>query len=807
MKEGGIVLGDIFKLVFTMSMVSIATFLLVLAAKRIFRYKLSAAWHYCIWLVLLITLVIPFTPKLSFNIELPVWIYSRSSETESISEVGLVETAGATSERLELNKRLEQENHSAKADENNTAFQHMVKGWYEESIVHNLISSSDFYRISGIIWISGMAMIAVFVLFMRIRLTRKIAKHRLNIESTVINSILGECKSILSINKSIELIFQDHIKSPAFYGMLKPKLLLPISIIEALDAEEIRFVILHELCHYKRKDTIVSTIQLLLNVIHWFNPFMWYASTLISEDREIACDSSVISRINSLERRRYSETLLKMLETFSESLRYPSLASLSNGRLSGLERRLKLINAVRKRPIVITICITLIVLLISLSLTGAIRSQLTAAEANDKALPAVVSSDFVGGMIYDRNGLPLYPNGSLAAHIIGYRDETGVGVFGVERLLDSYGRDEYSITLTIDKNIQQMAETALKNAMETHKAAGGAVVMIDAYTGEVLAMTSMPSFDISAPFKMPESMDPSTWNEMTKEDQTSYINKNILKNKAISAYEPASTFKSITAAALLEEGIVRRDTQVSDDGPLEVDGRKLSCWRGENPHGLQSFEEAIYNSCNTVIAEKALELGEEKLYDYIRRFGLYYKSDMGLVEEEDSMFIKDPGKLELALNSIGQGLRITPLQLAAAYGAIANGGNYISPRIVQQIKEKDSVSIDGGGPVMVYNVISKETSAILRNILEGVVSEGTAKAAYIEGYRIAGKTGTIQKVETGTYKNKYIASFAGFAPADDPQIVCVMLLDEPQGEYLGGLTAAPASSKLMKEVLDYLKNN
>ncbi|MCX7709172.1 MAG: penicillin-binding transpeptidase domain-containing protein, partial [Clostridia bacterium] len=401
------------------------------------------------------------------------------------------------------------------------------------------------------------------------------------------------------------------------------------------------------------------------------------------------------------------------------------------------------------------------------------------------------------------NGKNYYPNKNLAAHVVGFTGENGKGVTGAEAMLDSSGTDN-NITLTIDKNIQKVAEDALKKAMEDYKPRDGAsAIIMDPATGEILAMVSMPDFDPNMPMTIPGGMDEGKWKGMTEIERKDYLSEKVLKNKTISeTYEPASSFKTITAAAGLEEGIVKPDSPV-DDTPVKVDQWTISCWTPKG-HGKETFAEAVYNSCSPVFVRISQSLGTERFYRYLQSFGFMDKTNLGLPGEARSIFHTKPTNIDLATASFGQRVQVTPIQLTAAYGAIANGGRLLKPQIIREITDAKGQSVKRYEPEVIREVLSKQTSNALKEILEGSVSKGTGANAFMKGYRIAGKTGTAETPESKT-KGIYIASFIGFAPADDPRIVCQVILNGPQvNENTGGMTAAPVSGKIMKDVLDYL---
>lgn len=442
----------------------------------------------------------------------------------------------------------------------------------------------------------------------------------------------------------------------------------------------------------------------------------------------------------------------------------------------------------------------------------------------------------VSGIYEDEDTKRYYPNNNLASHIIGFTGYDDQGLSGLELMLNTEltgtgGRimnaldasnnelpftDEkkieaeqgHNLTLTINESIQYFAEQALKKAVIANKCKnGGCVVVTRPKTGEILAMASYPDFDLNAPWAAPNvaGVNKKKWQGTTTEDVET-LNKTVWRNKCVSdTYEPGSTFKAITACAALEEGIVEENTTVTD-APVTVLGARINCWKTSGLHGSESFREAVYNSCNPVFVKAALKMGVPKFYSYVKAFGIGEKTGVTLPAEGVNEIHKEPTELDMSTASFGQRFTVTPLQMAMAYGAIANGGTLMEPLLVSKITDDEGNTLKTYEPKAVRNVISKQTSETMCSILEGVVSEGTGRNAYIPGYRVAGKTGTSETTETKT-KNRYIASFASFAPADDAEICVLVVLDHATGElgHGGGAIAAPVAKSIIEDSLTYLE--
>lgn len=442
------------------------------------------------------------------------------------------------------------------------------------------------------------------------------------------------------------------------------------------------------------------------------------------------------------------------------------------------------------------------------------------------------------GIYLEEDSKRYYPYGNFAAHILGAVGVDNQGLFGIEAKYDKYlkglpGRvisaadaagtempyqyeryvdpeDGANVVLTIDETIQHFAERHLETALMENKVAnGGVAIVMDPQTGDILAMAVKPDFDLNNPLEIQDEKRKKELEKLSGKDFTDRYRVELQKmwrNKAIvDSYEPGSTFKIITAAAALEENAVQLDDLFNCIGYAVVAGQRINCWRYYRPHGIQTFVQAVQNSCNPAFIEVAGKIGPEVFYRYVKAFGFLERTGIDFDGEMAGLFHKPAAfnQLELATASFGQGFQVTPLQMISAISAVVNDGYLLKPRLVKQLTDKEGNVIKNFDPEVVRQVISKETSAVLREILESVVSEGTGKNAYIKGYRVAGKTGTSEKLPRG--QKNYIASFVGFAPADAPKAVVLVILDEPKGDdYFGGVVAAPVAGKILDDTLNYL---
>ncbi|SCH15765.1 MULTISPECIES: stage V sporulation protein D [unclassified Romboutsia] len=429
-----------------------------------------------------------------------------------------------------------------------------------------------------------------------------------------------------------------------------------------------------------------------------------------------------------------------------------------------------------------------------------------------------------------------YPYGNFASYVLGHTASDSTGITGIEMQYNSklegsdgklivstdasgreipQGSEIYyepeqgnGLVLTIDEVIQHYAEKAVEKAYETTGAKRVSVVAMDPKTGDILAMTSKPDYD---PNDSRTAIYP-----YYQELLDSYSDKDIIngyyamwRNSVINdTYEPGSTFKLITSSAALEEGLVKESDKFVCNGTVNVAGTTIKCWRHYRPHGEQTFAQGVQNSCNPVFVELGSRLGVSKFYDYIEAFGFTSKTGIDLPGEAKGIVYneKNVGPVELATMSFGQSISVTPLQLITAVSSIANDGKLMQPRLVKAYTDNKGNVVEEVKSKVVRTVLSEETSKKMMEIAQSVVTDGGGKTAYIPGYRIGGKTGTAQKVVDGTYaQGKYICSFIGIAPTDDPQIVVLAIVDEPtKGSLFGSTAAGPIIKEIMSEALPYL---
>lgn len=431
-----------------------------------------------------------------------------------------------------------------------------------------------------------------------------------------------------------------------------------------------------------------------------------------------------------------------------------------------------------------------------------------------------------------------YPYGDFASYILGFTDIDSNGLYGIEKTYDKYlsgtpgrwvktedargvqmpydGEKVYepenglNVILTIDETIQHFAEKAATKTLESTNAKNVSIIMMEPKTGDILAMANMPQYDPNNPREPLSEEKKTQWENLSQEElQKKWFD--MWRNFAINdSYEPGSTFKVITASAALEEGVVDLNSHFYCNGFVrDIPGAVLKCYRWYNPHRDQSFKEALQNSCNVAFVNIGRRVGKEKLYEYIKAFGFGEPTGIELTGEQGGIIpsnVDSIKEVNLATMSYGHGIAVTPIQLITAVSAIGNEGKLMTPRIVSSLTDDEGNVVKVIEPEVKRQVISKETAKTMLELMEGVVSEGSGSNAYVPGYRVAGKTGTAQKIIDGRYApGKYIGSFVAIAPADDPKIAVLVIVDEPEGIYYGGSVAAPAAGELIEETLSYLE--
>ena len=445
----------------------------------------------------------------------------------------------------------------------------------------------------------------------------------------------------------------------------------------------------------------------------------------------------------------------------------------------------------------------------------------------DKELGDRIREYDLAGVKVDEDYKRYYPYDELASKVLGFTGGDNEGIIGLEVVYDEYLQGEAGKILTmtdakgievesagerrlepvsgqdlcisLDMNIQSYATQLANQAMATKQADSVSILVMNPQNGEILAMVNVPEFDLNNPYELPEGTP-----ENISGEETQNILNGIWRNGCINdTYEPGSTFKIITAAAGLEAGVVTPESGFSCPGFVIVDDRTIHCHKRAG-HGSQDFTHAMMNSCNPALITVGLRIGLDSYYDYFEKFGLKTKTGVDLPGEAGTIMHKKEGmgNVELATVAFGQSFQITPIQLLTTVSSIINGGRRITPHFgVQTLDAQGSVAQRFEYPVSA-DIVSEETSATMREILEMVVQEGSGANGKVEGFRIGGKTATSQTLPRGS--GRYIASFIGFAPADSPQVIAIAIVNNPQGVYYGSQVAAPIIRQLYENILPYL---
>lgn len=461
-------------------------------------------------------------------------------------------------------------------------------------------------------------------------------------------------------------------------------------------------------------------------------------------------------------------------------------------------------------------------------LTTVKASEVTVAKRIDKEKITALAELSLDGVYYSSDNLRAYPRGDSLCQVLGFTSSDNVGVAGIEKYYDETlsgkkgellyetdligidlkgavaaylpAEDGYNIALTIDYGIQSVVESTLKKVAETYQPTGAECIVLDPNTFEILAMANYPSYDLN---EIPRN-DMETLNALTR-------------NKIVcDIYEPGSTFKILTAAIDIEESLKGNSKAFSVNHVFSssrtraVDGTTVKCWNNHanGKHSNQTLSDALNNSCNPCFTDIALSIGKETFYDYLNTFGLGKRSGIDFNGEAYGLLMSESAvrNCDLARIGFGQTIAVSGLQLALATASAINGGYYYQPRLVKKIYADDGYVKENYEPVLKNRTVSEEASKLLSKMLEGVVSEGSGKKAYIDGYKVGGKTGTAQKYENGRIAaGKYVSSFIGFFPSDSPQYLALVIVDEPKGAYYGSVVAAPCAKEIFEGIIA-LKN-
>lgn len=457
------------------------------------------------------------------------------------------------------------------------------------------------------------------------------------------------------------------------------------------------------------------------------------------------------------------------------------------------------------------------------------RSSIERVKTNvDKEVGDKIRAYGYSGVKVDEDFKRYYPYGTLASHVLGFTGSDNQGIIGLEIKyddvlegingkiltttdargieLDVIGESRvepvagYNLRISLDRNIQLYCEQAARKVMEEKQADSVSILLMNPQNGEIYACVNVPEFDLNDPFTLNYDVDTSALSEKEIQDLCNKMWRNACINDT---YEPGSTFKVFTMSAGLEEGVVSPTDTFSCGGYRVVEDRRIHCHK-RTGHGAETFVQGAQNSCNPVFIDVGLRLGVDNFYKYFKKFGLMEKTGIDLPGEAGTIMHKkeNVGPVELATMSFGQSFQITPIQLAATVSSLVNGGTRITPHFGVDVIDDDGVLIETLKYKTKEGILSEETSKLVDEILESVVSEGSGKNAHIEGYKIGGKTATSQTLPRSA--NRYISSFLGFAPTDNPQVLGVCIINNPQGVYYGGTIAAPVMRGIFENVFPYM---
>ncbi len=456
------------------------------------------------------------------------------------------------------------------------------------------------------------------------------------------------------------------------------------------------------------------------------------------------------------------------------------------------------------------------------------KSEIVLLRKTGKETVEALSGQDIRGVYFARDDVRVYPYGSLACQVLGFTSYDGSGTTGVEGYYNSFlagengeilyetdlvgvdledavpaylpAEDGLSVRLTLDYRIQSLAEQVMARALSASQAKAARAIVLDPSDFSVLAMVNLPSYDLNA----------------IPRDDISLLNT-LSRNALVSdIYEPGSTFKIVTAAANIEEGLKGNSRALplghvySSSRTRTVDGTTIKCWSDHKngKHSNQTLAEALNNSCNPCFVDIALALGEETFYDYLETFRFGRATGIDFSGESIGMLLPESvvKDCDLARIGFGQTIAVSPLQLACAVSSAVNGGYYYAPRLVEELFSEDGSVSKKTEKKLLGRTVSEETSRILSSMLEGVVRDGSGKKAFIEGYRVAGKTGTAQKYENGRIaQGKYVSSFVGYFPANEPKYLALIIIDEPQGSYYGSTVAAPCAGEIFQGIIDMMQ--
>lgn len=757
----------------------------IIVFKLLFKERLGVRWHYCIWLLLVIRMMIPYGPQSSMSVFNIFYIGEQKiTQINDISNSSITDTIIEPAES-EFPISIQEKDHI------HTENIIVPKSERDKNTIYEFIKIKDnyvpiYFKLACVIWIIGTIILGGYAVTVNINFRHKLKREE-NCREQHILELLSQCKCKIGLKTNITILKTDLVKSPAVFGFIRPKLLLPRGIDEQITLDELKYIIFHEMSHIKRKDIPVNCITCILQILHWFNPIIWYSFYRMRQDREVACDALALSYFNPEECIKYGQTLIKLLESYRKTKGVYGMTCIINNK-SEIKRRITMISLFKKnsyRWSIIPIVVLIVMGGIMLSNPKKNMTLTSDKKSDDKI-------EITEGKIVDRN----------EEEIIDEKD-----IIGVKEKYDEYlspSKDSPSpigkdVVLTLDNNIQNFCEKAAEKALCDNKAKAVSIIVMNPNNGEVLSMVNRGDNDSNS----------SNEDEKNTNNQEKKCN-----NRAIgTAFEHGSLFKVITAAAAISEKVVDLDTyEIECNGEVQVGPLKVHCHK-RSGHGTLNFQNMFRTSCNIGYIDLGQKLGAKKLSKYIEAFGFGEKAGIDLPGEVKGIVkrTENMSPLHTALMSMGQVNTATPIQYLTAFNAGVNGGIWIRPHIMKEIIHYDNKNkivdkaFDNYGAKQILN---EEAASKLRYYIEKISFYSDHSTPYLEKYNISGVIGTSQKVIDGIYKpGKYIASFVSMATLKEtkkPQFTVYVSIDEPDpSRYYASQTASPVGMEIFKYITSY----
>jgi beta-lactamase regulating signal transducer with metallopeptidase domain len=724
--------------------------IILIAIKTLFKNKFNPRFHYVLWYLLILKLIIPFDIQSHLSIfnfinpqAITQKVIYKATHFNDINASPVTEgnnsaqNSNISKLKTTSNTKVHNTLHSKDKTSNRASLHHKNSN-DKNTIPPNALSDSYIFKIISLVWFTVFAIILLLTILLNIKFLKTTKNNQGTIKDATKNVFIS-CKAALNIHKNIQLICTDKITSPSLLGLFNAFILLPPGIEDKLDESELKYIFFHELSHLKCKDLIINYLTVLIKAIYWFNPLLWYGFYRMKQDRELACDASVLFYLDKDETKSYGLTIVKLLESYSKSPNFLLTTGLIESKQE-IRRRILMIKLFNKEKS-------------KLSPAGVIILLLAAA--------TLLTSEITANTILSKAAEP----------------------FKSIKQTDN-------VKLTLNNNIQKISDSCLKQALIDTKARRGSITIIDTKTGKVLAFSNIDKSKINTSFNLFEQ----------KYGNNILFNKG-LKNYSIDdTFEPGSIFKPIIAAAAIQEKLVNYNTQFYCSGSMQVADRQIKCAVYPHAHGKENFVQSFENSCDIAYMTLGLKLGVKKMDSYVKAFGLMQKTGIDIPGESQGFFYnpKKMNNLELAIESLGQGIVTTPIGMLNAINTIANNGKLMKPYVIAKvIRNNKTVKITK--PQVIRQAVSNDTASKVRHLMELSLKEGAAKNGKPNNITAGGVTATVEKLPRGA--GKYVASFCGFAPADKPKISIIICIDEPsQATHFGRIAAAPVFKSIVEQI-------